>query len=1165
MGNVGGIGNTNGPNSPFANGPITAAAALTALRHHASGTVEIADTTQNIAKNLDALQAYASKISALTTTDANQKLVVAGTQYQKDNGILAVWGAGSGQTVGIVLAKAGTVGTLASYVSTVAVADSTANIAKYLGTLQTAAASGALTEITQLGNPGNLSITMAQFTADQDALDKIKNHGYTLAITNATVNDALGLDSHPNLSTNAKVKSIAIVDTTDAISANLDALQRVGLHIKSITQTDPTAHLTVTGDQYKQDRVVLGKIITSDLLAVIDASTTQVKTLAADHKVVTVDIQDTASNISRNWATLSSLSSSLTSVQVSDQANAVLLTSDQFTAGTTLLSKFTDPYKLQVSNVSAGTAMAIATSHNVDSVDVADSAANIVANMDDLQTLNGLSKLNSVTVSGLHSPLTMDDSRLQGDQLTATQGVLDKIKGHNYTLAVTGTTTAALGDLIGNKRVISVAVSDSSGNIKSALATLHQFGSRLSKIDQTDTGTSYDLTQSEIESNATVFSKIAGGYTANLTAVTAAKAAADALNAHVASVVVADTGHNILAHWTELRAIGTTLSSITQSDSSTINLSADNYQLGVHDNLVAKFGSDTTFSVTGATVAQAQAIASDQAVSDINVAADGDVIAENLTALNTLAGGKLTSITNQTPTVSLSLAESDLAGSQTVLDLIKGGSYRLALTGVDIGDAKDLLNTNHKISSVAVTGTAADIVSNLSDLNTAGRKLTSITQSDAPTNMLDMSSDTFQKNSAVLAKIEGGFSAILSDATAAQAATLANNASVSSLSVSDNGANLSSAWGALKEIGTKLTNVTQSDVSDLQVGANDWINGASLLGKFTTDVTVSVSGADVTQVAGLASQDEVVGIQVLDGANDLSGALPDLAIEPKITQVAMEDPTTAMTISAQTYSDAATLLGHFKNGQYSVELSDVAAQDVATLANDAHVTLMDVTDTGANVSSQFDALAAATNLNSIAVSDDGGTVTLTSDQILSNADTVAKISGSYQLAATGVAVIDLPAIQEVPQISSISISDTSDNVSANFGDILALGDTLAQIHLSDASPVLSLSQQDWTAGTDALASIDNTTYQVDVGSTAAGAAQTVAADDTVRQVMVEDTASNIAGQWDALISLYNDGTGKLTGISLTDANPLILTADQQAAGHSMITALLPDEDIQTAP
>jgi len=1096
-------------------------------------------------------------------------MVVTGAQYQRDRAILNVWGAGAGQTLGVTAAKATQASALASYVTSVSVSDSSASIARNLDTLQTLTASGALSEIVQSGNPGNLTITAAQLTADQDALDKIKNHGYTLAITNASVSDVLGLDLQPALSANAKVKTISIVDTTDAIASNLDALQQVGLRIKSIAQSDATTPLELTGDQYKSDKAVLGKIITSDLLAVMDASVAVARAASADHKVVTVNIQDTASNISRNWTLLQSLADSLTSVDVSDQANAIRLTSDQFAASTTLLGKFTDTlaqsYKLQVTNVSSGAALAVANAHNVALVDVADSAANLVANLADLQTIHDQSQLNSITLTGAHTPMVMDIALLQGDQLTATQGILDKIKGQNYTLAVTGASTSTMGDVTGNKRVVSLSLSDSSANIESSLAALHQLGSRLKTIDQTDVGASFDLTQTEMSANGSVLSKVAGGYSVNLTGVTAAKAAADALNSHVASIVVSDTGRNILAHWTELRAIGASLNSVSQSDNSALALSADDYQLGVHDGLVAKLGGSSTYSVTGASVAQAQAISADQAVTSIDVAATGSAITDNLTALATLVtGGKLTSITNQTPTTSLALAASQLTDAAGVLGVIKRGSYTLAVSGVDVADAKDLLAGNSKIASVAVTGVAADIVTNLSDLNTLGRKLSTITQTDAPAETLDMTGQAFEANSAALAKIEGGYLAVLSDVSATKAASYADNASVRSMTVSDTGANLANAWKSLGDLGGKVTDVSQSDSATLQLNANDWLQGQTLRGKFASDPVVSLSGADVSQVATLAADSAVESIQVSDTADALSGALPDLAAEAKITQVVVQDPSVALTISAQTYADAATLLGVVKDGQYSVALSDVAAQDVATLASDTHVASLDVTDTSSEISTNFDALAAATNLSSIALSDQDGTVTLTSDQILGQSSTLDKISGSYQLAATGVAMIDLSAIQDVPQTSSVSISDTSDNVSANFSDILALGSTLTQIHLTDGSPVLSLSQQDWTAGTDALATIDSS-YQVDVNNTVAGDAQTVAADITVRNVAVADTASNIASNWDTLVGLYDSGNGKLTGISLSDANSLVLTADQQLAGAGMISALLPDETIQTAP
>jgi len=187
------------------------------------------------------------------------------------------------------------------------VADSRVAIQGQLDNLQTAAVSGLLKEIVQTGTVGSLTITAAQLAADQTALGKIKNQAYTLAITNASVSDALGLGSDPALATNNKVKSIAIVDTTDAIDQHLDELQRVGLRIKSISQSDATTHLEITGDQYKRDATVLGKFVTSDLLDIIDASAAQMRTMSLDHHVVTVDVQDTAKNIARNWTLLHNL------------------------------------------------------------------------------------------------------------------------------------------------------------------------------------------------------------------------------------------------------------------------------------------------------------------------------------------------------------------------------------------------------------------------------------------------------------------------------------------------------------------------------------------------------------------------------------------------------------------------------------------------------------------------------------------------------------------------------------------------------------------------------------------------------------------------------------------------------------------------------------------
>jgi hypothetical protein len=1164
MSDVGGINGVNGTSPTTPPGPLTVANALAALRRHTYSSVEISDTAANIARNLDSLQTFASKITAVDASDGSDNIAISGGQYQKDSGILALWAAGAGHTVSITAAKASMVSSLADYVTSVSVADSRANIQSHLNDLQTVATSGVLKEILQTGTSGNLTITTAQLDADQDALGKIKNGAYTLAITGASVNEVLGIGRDTALAQNNKIKSIAIVDTTDAIANHLDDLQKVGLRVKSITQTDPTSHLEITGQQYKQDAVVLGKIITSDMLDVIDASATQARGLSADHRVVTVDVQDNAKNISRNWSFLQRLADDLTSITVTDQGNAVTLTADQFANSDTLLSKFSGDHKLAISGVSAADATTVAGEDNVESVEVSDSSANIVSSLDDLQSLNGAGKLKSISLARPSTAMSMDVSRLQGDQLAATQGVLDKIKGGNYRVAVLGASTSDVDDLADNKRLVSFTVSDTSANLTSSLDALAHLGARLGSVQQSDSGTAFQLTQSQLDTRASVLGKIIGGYTANLTDVTAAKAAADAMNIHVGSMTISDSARNIIARWSALRSLGANLTSIRKSDDGALTLSADNYTLGKQDGLVGKFDADTTFAVTGATLAQAQAITGDAAVSQIDVTEQSTTIEDNLAAFEALvAGDKIHSISNQTPTVSLNVAAADLTDdAQAVLSLIKGGSYALAVSGVDAADAKDLVANNHKIVSLTVTGDASTIAANLSDLNALGKKLTSITQTDAPAETLELTGASYEHNAAALAKIEGGFLAVLTQVDAAKAASFATSNQVSSLSVSDSGAAISKAWGALSQLGSKLTEVTQSDSSNLQLNASDWSSDLELRGKFSVAPTVSLSGVRTSDVADLASQDDVKAIQVRDTAAALSAALGDLASQSKVSELQLSDSTVPLEMTSQAYSDDAALLAKVKNGDYLANLSEVAASDAATLASDVHVSSMGIHDSAANVATNFDALAGASNLGSITLTDADGTISLTAAQIIANGDTLNKISNSFQLTATGAAMADLADLSNTAEVTSVSISDSSANVSANFGDIIGLGGMLAKIQLTDSDP-LSLSQADWATGATALSTVDGA-YQVDISDALAGDAATAGAGSTVHTIAVSDAAANVAGNWDALVSLYDGGAGKLTGITLADNGPLTLTTDQQTAGAAMIAALLSDATIVPA-
>lgn len=1151
--------------------PVTVSRALSLLKSKPSSTVVIADTLENIQKNLDALQGVASKITSLSTTSATQKLTVSASQYAKDAAILAKWGAESGNTVhvsGVAASNAmAFVDAKADYVGTFSVSDSALNIQKNLDDLQTLVSGGSVTQIVQTGAAASIKITAAQLVANQDALSAIKNQAYTLAITGASVSDTFGLDGQDSLASNAKIKSIEVKDGTDAIEANLDALQRLGLRLKSISQTDAADNpLTVTATQYAKDKIAIGKILSPVQLDVIRASAAQAASIAANKKVVTVNVADTAANIAKKWSLLNKLGDDLTKVEVTDGAtNAVTLSGDQVTAGEAVLAKFADDadhtYRLAVTGVKAGQAAAVANLANVTSVKITDSADNVVANLDDLATVETAGVLKGITLSGKSTTLAMDATRMQGAALAATQSVLDRISGGHYGLALKEVAITAIDDLADNRHVLAMEVNGSSTEIAASLDALHLLGKRVSKIQQSDAGEAIDVTQAQFESRASVLSRIDGGYSVNVNGVTASKAAAYAKNTRVASLTVADSGRNIAVQWNALRSIGDTLSGVAQTDSGALAVSAAVYLAGQNDGLLGKFDAPPALAVVGATVAQAMTLSEDTAVGQIDVSDEGSAVAASLSDLgDLLAAGKLRSMSLKTGATSIAMHASQLDGAQAVLDTISGGRYTLSLDEVEAAGIADLLASNAKIARIKVSGDAAGIAANLADLAGAGSKLQSIEQTDAGDEALALSGADFETYKTTLDKIAGGYQVDLSEVASAKAAALAANLSVNSLAVTAAAADLASTWSALGSIGAKLTGITQSDSALVQLTASQWAGVTGLTDKFTTTLGVSISNASVDDVAALAVDDAVQKIQLSDSAETISDAWSSLAAESKIDRLVISNPGTALTMSAATFNASQSLVGTIQGG-YSVALSDVSVADAATLGADSHITAMDVSGSSADVATHFDELQALSQLGSITLSNDGGTLTLSSSQVLNGATTLGKIGNVYQIAATGVSLADLADVQGVDEVASVAIADSAANVSAGFDDLLALGGELSSIHLSDGSP-LALTQALWASSTSTLARIDSS-YQVDLSAVEAGSVTALAANATVHQLSATDTAAAVSSYWDALVAAYDEGNGKLTAITLSDSDPLQLTADQQTAGASMLAALLSDATIVT--
>jgi len=152
--------------------------------------------------------------------------------------------------------------------------------------------------------------------------------------------------------------------------------------------------------------------------------------------------------------------------------------------------------------------------------------------------------------------------------------------------AMIGASVASAAALQASTQVTAFSVSDSSANVASNIAALNA-DTRLITVALTDTN-ALSLTYAQFTTDTSVLAKLPGTYTAAVSGVTAANAAAMQANSHVASFTVSDTAANVTAALTALngdsKLASLTVSGTTGADTlnltgstvaATINLNGD--------------------------------------------------------------------------------------------------------------------------------------------------------------------------------------------------------------------------------------------------------------------------------------------------------------------------------------------------------------------------------------------------------------------------------------------------------------------------------------------------------------------------------------------------------------------------------------------------------------
>jgi hypothetical protein len=434
---------------------LTVSAALNYLKLKPGSTVSISDSSLNIQKNLASLQSFNARITAVRSSSDDAKVLnVSYKDFQADKGILSKWTNNAGHQFNFTDISAAAAYQVLNqdYTFSMSVKDTAINIQNNFSNLLSINSQNSekLTSITQLNTSALITLSTSQF-ADAEGSDFLKklNKGINnFAITNATVSDVVGSSS--GLGYKTSIKSISITDTTDNIDIKINELRAVGMKIKTISQNNQTEDnvLELTASEIKANSSVLGKIITGYQLAAQNTAASQLSSLLSNRKVISIDIKDTALNISRNWNSLNTYSSSINLIEVLSTApNIINIKASQLANSKTLISKFPPPengidsFKLNISEASASQATDLLNSNEISSFDVKDTAENIGKYISDL--FSGRSKIISVKTAN-SSQIEMSYAVYSSPDMT---GILGKINKGAYNLKLTDISVAELADI----------------------------------------------------------------------------------------------------------------------------------------------------------------------------------------------------------------------------------------------------------------------------------------------------------------------------------------------------------------------------------------------------------------------------------------------------------------------------------------------------------------------------------------------------------------------------------------------------------------------------------------------------------------------------------------------------------------------------------------------
>jgi len=968
------------------------------------------------------------------------------------------------------------------------VADSAQNIFTNLDKLQSLSAQITGISLTDSSKP-TVTITAGQFNTDSQIMATI-NGAYNMIVTGVTTG---------NLNTvlaNSHVSSVSLADTGAHINANLNNLQTHSAQISSITLTDSTPPtLAISATQLSNDSSLLALISSGYYLTVSGVSVANLSMVLANPHVVSVVLSDTAAHINSNLDSLESHITQISGINLTGGGVPSLsLTADQLTNDAQVLAAINGSYNLLVSGINTSNINTVLANSHVSTVSLTDSGANIVTNLDSLQS--HAAQITSISLNDITPPTLA----ISATQYSNDNWILNLITG-NYYLMVSGVSVAALNMVLSNPHVATVTLSDTAANINVALDNLQAHAAQITGITLTDSSKpTLAITANQLSNDSGVLGLISGNYYLTVSGVSVANLNNLLSNPHVASVTLSDTAANINAALDNLQAHAAQIIGISLTDSSKPTLAITANQLSNDSSVLGLISGNYYLTVSGVSVANLNSLLSNPHVASVTLsdtAANINAALDNLQAhAAQIIGISLTD--SSTPT--LAITANQLSNDSSVLGLISG-NYYLTVSGVSVANLNSLLSNPH-VASVTLSDTAANINAALDNLQAHATQITGISLTDGSVPSLALTDAQFKSDAQLLALIGSSYNLVVKGVNTGDINTVLANSHVNAVTVLDSAANITANLDSLENNASNIVSITLTDLTTptLTLNSAQLVSDAAILAKISGNYNISLLDSVTTNslTSAISNNHLITPFKFADNSANVFSALDTIEANlNKISAIKLTDATlpTVSLKASQYVTDAPALAVINALNNYQLTLTGEKVANITKDFTDNHVVQLSLSDTSAHILASLDSLQAQlSKLGTISFTDAGTpTLNLTVSKFYQDSGVLAQINTPYNLNLSNETIANVATDVANSHVKSVAIIDSAANLQANLDSLSGNALKISSITLTDGStPTFNLNVAQYL-NDSALFTKLTTPYHVTITDTAAHVATNLAA------------------------------------------------------------------------